>query len=529
MHNNNKALPDSVDVLIIGNGPVGATLAALLGRHGTQTLVIDRTHDILLMPRAIALDNEALRILQQAGLAEDAFDKVVIPEVRMHCPIIGQFGRANTSGSVDGHPKLVTFYQPDLERAMRAQYQRFDNVSCFGGLELEDLAQDDEGVTAMLRAEDGGLHRLRARYLVGADGASSKVRSLIGQDFEGQSYSEDWLIVDACQREGKAIDHVEFICDHRRPIPHMPAPGGRERWEFMLRAGETREQVEDTRYIGNLLRRWIDPSQLQIERKAVYRFHARCCQHFQQGRVFLVGDAAHITPPFVGQGLVAGLRDAANLAWKLSWVLQDQANPAILDTYEQERRPHAQAMINMAKLMGRLIMPRNALLAMLGHGMMRALSLIPVARRQFEELEIKPKNIFRRGLFMNKRGQVKVRRGGLLPQGLVRTREGHILLSDEALGDGLTLLGMGIDPCAALPAALKQRWEAAGGRFLQVGQQGQRSLCATPFIEDLGQCLTRIAPSGSLLVVRPDRILLHDGTAGQATELISDCLRLLGK
>ncbi|WAJ39705.1 bifunctional 3-(3-hydroxy-phenyl)propionate/3-hydroxycinnamic acid hydroxylase [Pseudomonas sp. GOM7] len=529
MHNNNKALPDSVDVLIIGNGPVGATLAALLGRHGTQTLVIDRTHDILLMPRAIALDNEALRILQQAGLAEEAFDKVVIPEVRMHCPIIGQFGRANTRGSVDGHPKLVTFYQPDLERAMRAQYQRFDNVGCCGGLELEDLAQDDEGVTAMLRAEDGGLHRLRARYLVGADGASSKVRSLIGQDFEGQSYSEDWLIVDACQREGKAIDHVEFICDHRRPIPHMPAPGGRERWEFMLRAGETREQVEDNGYIANLLQRWIDPSQLQIERKAVYRFHARCCKHFQQGRVFLVGDAAHITPPFVGQGLVAGLRDAANLAWKLSWVVQGLASPAILDTYEQERRPHAQAMINMAKLMGRLIMPRNVLLAVLGHGMMRTLSLIPAARRQFEELEIKPKNIFRRGLFINRRGCVKVRRGGLLPQGLVRTREGRLLLSDEVLGDGLTLLGMGIDPCTLLPEPLKQRWETSGGRFLQIGQQGQRSNAATPFVEDLGQRLTQIAPTGSLLVVRPDRILMHDGPAQQAAELVADCLQLLRK
>lgn len=529
MNKNNKALPEAVDVLIVGNGPVGATLAALLGRYGVQALVVDRIHDILLMPRAIALDNEALRILQLAGLAEDAFEKIVIPEVRMHCPLVGQFGRANTAGSLDGHPKLVTFYQPDLERTMRAQSQGFASVDSRGGLELEDLSQDGDGVLARLRNEAGLPCSVRARYLIGADGASSKVRGLIGQDFDGHSYAEDWLIVDACGRERKAIDHVEFICDHRRPTPHMPAPGGRERWEFMLRPGETREQMEDAERIGELLEQWIEPSQLNIERKAVYRFHARCCERFQNGRVFLIGDAAHITPPFVGQGLVAGLRDAANLAWKLAWVLQGRAAPTILDSYDRERRPHAQQMIDLAKLMGRLIMPRNALLAAFGHGLMRTLSLIPPARRHFEELDIKPKNIFKRGLFMRKSWRGRVQRGGLLPQGLVRTADGSIQLSDEALGDRLTLIGLGTDPRALLMPEAQRRWEAAGGGYLQVGLHGQRGASATPFVEDLGQCLMPLAPARSLLVVRPDRIIMHDGSAEQAEALVGDCLKLLGQ
>src|SRR3990167_3445480 len=328
-------LLESVDVLIIGNGPVGASMAAMLGRYGVQTLVVDKVHDVLLMPRAIALDNEALRILQLAGLAEDAFDKEGIPEVRMHCPIMGQFSRANTSGSLDGHPKLVTFYQPDLERAMRQQGDTFAHVQRQGGVELLELKQDNEGVSAQLRLDDGRQQMVRARYLVGADGASSRVRSLIGLDFKGSTYAEDWLIVDAKGREGLAIDHVEFLCDYRRPTPHMPAPGGRERWEFMLRPGETREQMEDDNRIAALLQPWIAADQLNIERKAVYRFHARCCERFQNGRVFLIGDAAHITPPFVGQGLVAGLRDAANLAWKLAWVLKGRAAPNILDSYDQ--------------------------------------------------------------------------------------------------------------------------------------------------------------------------------------------------
>lgn len=147
--NNNKKVselpPSAVDVLIVGNGPVGATIAALLGRYGVTTLVLDKTHEVLLMPRAIALDNEALRILQLAGLSEDAFEKIAIPEVKMHSPVLGQFSRANTAGCIDGHPKLVTFYQPDLERAMRSQVSRLKSVTSLGGFELENLVEESDG------------------------------------------------------------------------------------------------------------------------------------------------------------------------------------------------------------------------------------------------------------------------------------------------------------------------------------------------------------------------------------------------
>lgn len=526
MTNGPDVLPRTTDVLVIGYGPVGAALCALLGRYGVTALVVDKVADVMMAPRAIALDNEALRILQMVGLEEGAFERLAIPEVRMHCPYLGQFGRANTGGTIDGHPKLVTFYQPDLEHALRRQVASYPNVVFRSGYELVNFTQSDEGVTAQLKDEDGETHEVAARYLVGADGASSTVRSLIGQDFQGQTYPEDWLIVDAVRREEKAIDHVEFICRTDRPTPHMPAPGGRERWEFMLKPGESHEEMERPEKVAELLSPWVAQDELVIERQAVYRFHARCCEKFQQGRVFLVGDAAHITPPFVGQGLVAGLRDVANLGWKLAWVVSGDASPSLLESYDTERRPHAKKMIGLAKLMGHLVMPRNTFKALVVHGAMRLSGLVPLLRRQLEELEIKPPNRFREGCLVKGRAIKGVCRGALMAQGLVRY-EGQILPSDDVLGDHLTLTGFGVDPRQHLDKVAQVRWEAHGGAFLQVGLHGQRSGSLTAFAEDLSDVLANSMSRGSLVVSRPDRVIMHSGLVTDAQRLVDDCLRLM--
>jgi 3-(3-hydroxy-phenyl)propionate hydroxylase len=252
---------------------------------------------------------------------------------------------------------------------------------------------------------------------------------------------------------------------------------------------------------------------------------------FSQGRIFLAGDAAHITPPFVGQGLVAGLRDAANLCWKLAWVLQERAEPRILDSYDQERRPHAKAMINMAKLMGKLVMPRNAAFALLVHGFMRLTRLIPPLRAQFEELEIKPKNIFRRGLFVTKRSASKLRHGAVLPQGWVRQGSGTIRLSDDVLGKGLALIGFGRDAGAVLDAETARAFTAAGGSIVQISHRGQRlHLSQEGSWEDLdGTFMPRAVPFGWAAVVRPDRTILHDGPVSDANRLVQESLALLGK
>lgn len=518
-------IPESIDVLVVGYGPVGAALAALLGRYGARVLVVDKATDILLAPRAIALDNEALRILQMVGLPEDAFDKIAIPQVRMHCPVVGEFGRVNTSGSIDGHPKLVTFYQPDLERALRRTAQGLAGVSVRTGTEMIGFSEQEDGVLVRLRAPDGGEQQVRARYLVGADGAASQVRRAIGQEFEGRTYAEDWLIVDAKNVPG-GFDHIEFLCDPKRPTPHMIAPGGRIRWEFMLRPGETREAMERDETIARLLAPWGDSGQFEIERKAVYRFHARCCERFSRGRVFLVGDAAHITPPFVGQGLVAGLRDVANLAWKLAWVLNGQASPAVLDSYDQERRPHAAKMIALAKFMGGLVMPGNRAMAVLVHGAMALLRKIPVLRDFFDELGVKPKNEFERGLFV--RGPSRLRRGGQLPQGLVRAASGAVLPSDDALGHRLVLVGFGRDPEAGLSPELHARWRARGGGFVHFCLRGEAVYRSAQSFEALDNALLPGgAPYGWCAVLRPDRTVLHDGPLAEAERLLRETFALL--
>ena len=524
-----RALPSAVDVLVIGYGPVGATIANLLARHGVNVMVVDKATGLSMAPRAIALDNEALRILQWAGITERDFDTIAIPHVRMRSPLLGEFARVNTLGSLDGHPKLVTFYQPDLERCLRNRLQKFDSAYVALGTELTACRSDQDQVFASLDIGDAHTHTVRARCLIGADGASSIVRKLIGQGFEGKTFDEDWLIVDA-RNVPSPIDHVEFICDHRRPTPHMVAPGGRERWEFMLRPGETHEEVQSETRIRRLLSRWGNVDEMSIERKAVYRFHARTVDAFSKGRVFLAGDAAHITPPFVGQGLVAGLRDASNLCWKLAWVLQGRAAPQILDTYDEERRPHAESMINLARFMGKLVMPRNAAIALLTHGLMRLTRLIPRLRDQFEQLEIKPKNAFQRGLFVHGSSATKLIRGAVFSQGWVRGRDGIPCLSDDAIGPGIALIGFGVDVRNSLNPATAEAFSEAGGTVVQITHRGQRlHPAAHNSWEDLeGVFLPGLAPRGWAAIVRPDKTIVHDGPATEADRLVRETLALLG-
>jgi 3-(3-hydroxy-phenyl)propionate hydroxylase len=515
------------DVIVVGLGPVGAALAALLGRYGVRVLAIDKAAEIFTKPRAIALDNEALRILQLVGVQEGEFATVAIPQVLYHSPLFGRFARVGTAGIVDGHPLLVTFYQPELEQVLRAKLASHSSVDLRLGVALDGVVDDGQRVHARLKDADGRQWQARARFLVGSDGANSLVRRLLGLEFEGQTFAQDWLIVDALDVPDP-IDHVEFICDPRRPTPHMVAPGGRQRWEFMLHPGEDAQAMEQPDSVRRLLAPWCDVDRIRIERTAVYRFHAREARSFSKGRCFLAGDAAHITPPFAGQGLVAGLRDVANLAWKLAWVLRDQADARILDSYDTERRPHARKIINLARFLGALVMPSNRVAAFALHGLIRTIRLLPAGRALFDDLKIKPENTFDTGLFWRNRRHERLRAGSMMPQAWVRPAGGAPVLSDDALGPNWALVGVGVDPLPQLRPDQLHGWQRAGGKVWQWCQRAQAQHLAEAgrrleALDDM--LLPRRVPLGWVFIVRPDRCVMAEGPLEQVQALLDEALR----
>lgn len=520
-------LPLETEVLIVGAGPVGATLANLLGQFGVRTLLIDRMAELAMQPRAITLDNEALRILQHAGLRATDLDCVAIDEVSLQSPIFGQFARMNTAGLQDGHPRLVTFYQPQLEQALLSALARHASVQVARSIEWLATGEQAQGCVVTLRRSDGTLHQLNARYVVGADGASSTLRRALGIDFRGSSYQEDWLIIDA-HGAPQTRRRIEFRCDPRRPTPHIPGPAGRQRWEFMLHAHEDPAQMLKPETLAPLLAPWAELAQTKVERTAVYRFHARTASQFRLGRSLLVGDAAHVSPPFIGQGLVAGLRDVSNLAWKLAWVLRGQAGAHILDSYQRERQPHARAMIRLAQWMGQLVMPRHRLAAFFSHGLARLITLTPGLRSLIVDIKLKPRNRFRHGLFVRRGTGDRVEHGNQLPQGRWRNSAGEEELSDDVLGPYFQLIGIGVDPAACLGATRRDRWRALGGRFTTINDPASAATPPETGWADLEQILCGTAGrQGWLIAVRPDKVVLADAQPEHADTMIDEVMALL--
>lgn len=530
--NNKQEFLIETDVLIVGYGPIGAAVAALLGKYGIATTVIDRAKGILNMPRAVGMDNEGLRIVQMAGLSDTAFETFCVNKTRMISQHFGEFAQFNMSGVVNGHARQVMYFQPELEKALRAQVKGYENISVLHETELLSLNDNGQSVRANICSKQRGQGQIQAKYVVGADGASSTVRKILGIEFEGKSYAENWLIVDA-KNLPEMNDHIDFYCGSNRPGPHLPGAGDRQRWEFMLAADDCVDEMEKPERIKELLSPWGDPALMEIERQAVYQFHARSCQQFSKGRVFLVGDAAHITPPFLGQGLVAGLRDAANLSWKLAWVLKGIAAPCILDSYDEERRPHAIHMIKLAKFLGFFIRPASELQAKLAHGAVRAIRLIPPVKAYVDGAKLKPEHHFSSGLFVKSKKRFGMHRvgakpGELFPQALVRNSIGKTLMSDDALGEHLSIVGLGVDPHEHLSIQDIERWQSMGGNFLKISQRSQHSDTESYMFEDLtGDFIPDAAHFGKVLVVRPDRAVVTSGDVNDISSMIETTQQLL--
>ena len=353
------------DVAVVGLGPVGATLANLLGICGVKTLVLERESAIHDLPRAVHFDDEVMRVFQTIGVAHDvAAVSRVNPGMRFVDPegeLLLDWPRPQGIGP-QGWNTSYRFHQPDLERILRQALTRFDTIEVRTGTTCVHIS--DQGPWVQLQIEDTGngcSETVSANYVVGCDGARSFVRNTIGAGHDDFGFNERWLVVDVLLTKPRPDlgDHTIQYCDPARPSTYVRGPGNRRRWEIALREDESCKQTASDAAVWNFLARWLTPGEADLERRAVYEFRSVITSRWRSGGVLLAGDAAHQTPPFMGQGMCAGIRDAANLAWKLAACACGAADDSLLDSYETERIPHVREYIETAARLGRLINTSN--------------------------------------------------------------------------------------------------------------------------------------------------------------------------
>jgi len=351
----------TVPVVIIGAGPTGLTAATLLGQHGVRCLVLERWAGIYPQPRAVHLDDEIFRALARLGVAEE-FAAISRPchglrLVDRNHAVLGEFRRGTAAGK-HGFPEANMFDQPELEEILRTNLKRFETVTVRANAEVTELTQHGAGPVHVDYVDrvTGEEHAIEAQYVLGCDGANSVVRARIGSVMRDLRFEQRWLVVDVeSAAEIDTWDGVHQVCDPARAATYMRIGRSRYRFEFRLGAEESVDDYRDAPRLHPLIAPWtkdVPLDRLNIVRVAEYTFRARVADRWRDRRVFLLGDAAHLTPPFIGQGLCAGIRDAVNLCWKVAGVLDGSLAESVLDTYEAERKPHATALIRLAKLVG---------------------------------------------------------------------------------------------------------------------------------------------------------------------------------
>jgi 3-(3-hydroxy-phenyl)propionate hydroxylase len=487
------------DVLICGLGPVGQLLALLLDDLGVSVIAIDKASEVYDLPRAAVVDDEVLRIFQAAGVDEEvirsaqAAPAVSFVNARGRATEVFRFGDGELA-----HPLLVSIHQPSFERVMVAALER-RGVDLRWGCQLDSLDRRAGHVSAWVRPAAGGpTTELRARYLVACDGARSAVRSRLGIAFGGSTFAQRWLVVDGVvDRPLTKARHPHFVGDPARPTVCLPMSPGRHRWEWMIHPEEDAQGFLDSSRIRELMRPWIGEEQVEIERAVVYTFHARRAERWRAGRVLLAGDAAHVMPPFVGQGFSSGARDAANLAWKLDAVLHGGPE-RLLDSYEVERCRHVTKMQNFAIRWGAVVQTRRPALARLRDAAISGLDRSGAL--EWLQARAKPLPTAAGGAFATRPHRLPPLRtvGALFPQPLI---DGVRL--DDRLGNGWAALSTSPEASRVL--------RAAGHTVLDVNADAW-----------LGRHRHDFA------LLRPDRYVFACGAATEAAAAAAAARRLAG-
>jgi 3-(3-hydroxy-phenyl)propionate hydroxylase len=433
-----------VPVVIVGAGPTGITAATLLAQYGVDCLVLDRWSGVYPQPRAVHLDDEIYRVLARLGIA-DEFAAISRPTLGLRLldnnsrnfRTLAEFNR-EPAHSVHGFPQANMFDQPELEALLRANLKRYPNAQLRGDAEVTEVADHGERVRITFTDRtDGQVHLVEADYLLGCDGANSVVRAQIGSTMRDLKFEQRWLVVDvATDADLHQWDGVYQVCDPVRAGTYMRIAHARYRWEFRMLPGESADDFGTMTGLRPLIAPWtgdVEDSELTVLRVAEYTFRAQLADRWRRGNIFILGDAAHLTPPFVGQGMGAGVRDAMNLAWKIAGVRNGTLNADVLDTYEQERKPHTRQLIRLALNVGRAMTGGGRLGDLVRRVVLPRLRLIPGLRDKVVDSTTPALNRSALVLKSRRPGQLA---GTLCPNPVLP--QGHRL--DDAVGTGFALI-----------------------------------------------------------------------------------------
>ena len=523
----------AIDVAVIGAGPTGLMLANLLGLHGLRVCVFEAESELLDFPRGVGMDDETLRTFQMAGLVD-----AVLPHTVPHQLLVfvdrrqRDLARLAPPTAEFGWPRRNGFVQPLADRVLLEGLERFGPaVDVHWSSRVTGLSQDANGVDLVVEGPGlDGERTVRAAYVVGADGGRSFTRRSLGFEFAGLSAKADWFVIDI--RNDPLGRPGAYVCaDPRRPYVSIGIPHGIRRFEFMLKPGETEDAAMTDEFVRTLLEPFVPrTAPIELIRRRVYTHHSRMAERFRSGRVFLIGDAAHVMPVWQGQGYNSGIRDALNLSWKLAMAVRGEAGDALLASYESERRDHVRAMIQLSTWVGRLVSITNPAVAAVRNVFFRALSAVPKAKAYIVQMRFKPMPTMENGA-LTRVGSLSnpTPVGRLFIQPTVTTRARQSLKLDDALGPWFALIAWNNDPRAILDDDARRRLERAGVRLVaarpavqlswEEAESGDDSVL---IVGDVDGSLKRWfdAHAESVVLIRPDRIVGGASSAYAASDMV---------
>ena len=509
------------DVVIVGGGPNGITLANYMGLYGIDTIVLESSNEILPYPRAVGMDDEAMRVLQGVGLAEIASRDMIrnVPlcyyNARGVC-----FAEVKPSAAKFGWPMRNIFMQQLTEVTLRDGLKRYPCIDVRLGHSMESINQDDLKVSLKVMDHTSGeQYGIDAQYVVAADGGRSPVRNHLGIGYSGVTHPAKWIVVDAAN-DSLDAPYTALHADPERPFVCIYLPYQYRRWEFMLHPGEDEEKMCDEQVIRGLIRKHIGDAvdKLDIVRIRAYTHNSRVAETFIKGRVLLCGDAAHITPPWAGQGLNSGLRDVVNIGWKIAAVIKGKVSPAILESYDSERRGHATDLIALADNMGAVLGMTNPVLAGVRDWIFKATGSVDNLREHLTEFKFKPVAQIVRGVVHHETDEVyeDSHVGKLFIQPDVEDAHGQRQKLDFILGDWFAIVGFRTNPLEHMTDENRQFWETLNTRYIQVnrsrsGNNYDDRLKADGVIsvEDVDNQLSNWFTDvrDKIVIVRPDRFV----------------------